>query len=222
MCRHGHRGRSAPQTRKTTTIVPTHGCSGKACVHAILNLTQCCTQRCISQVLQPTQMVATGVPSCLVLSPLHFEACRCSRISFVVCRCCRKIPRVSESATSQTTSCDESLCLPLHLGVETVCFPTNGVHREQTHIITSTSISDFWLSCIMLEGGKKSFPVQVTAQFLRKTISKLLCFVKAAVIVFDLYTAYGTNHRFLCGQMVANRLYSVSMTTGHSTICIHI
>lgn len=79
------RTQRAPQTRKTTTIVPTHGCSGKARVHTILNLTQCRTQRCISQVLQPTQTVATGVPSCLVLSPLHFEACRCSRIflSFV-------------------------------------------------------------------------------------------------------------------------------------------
>lgn len=70
--------------------------------------------------------------------------------------------------------------------------------------------------------GKKSFPVQVTAPLLRKTISKLLWLTKAAVIVFDLYTAYGTNHCFLCGQMVANRLYSVSMTTGHSAICIHI
>lgn len=83
MCRHGHRGRSAPQTRKTTTIVPTHGCSGKARVHTVLNLTQCCTQRCISQVLQPTQTVATGVLSCLILSLLHFEACRCFLESFL-------------------------------------------------------------------------------------------------------------------------------------------
>lgn len=179
----------------------------------------CCTQRCVS--VSAASHADTAGPhliSAAVFVLFCFFGMQMFQNYFVVCKCGRMEP-----ADSCVSSCDESLSLPLLLGVFAalqMCV------RPQTHIITSTTpcviyfllfIHFFVPLCLML-GGKKKLCL---LRYLLETISKLPSFTKAEVIAYDLYSAYRTNG-FLCGQTVASRLYSVAMTTGCSAICIRI
>lgn len=197
-------GRYAHATNSISHVLHTKMCLSECCIprrHGRATSHLCC-RFCSVLFLQHADV--SELFCCLQMRPKKFSM---SRSPLTV---------VSAVVMNHSPSHRSWVCLPFYKCV----YANKHTSSHRPHgvwFIFCFFIHFFVPLCLML-GGKKKLRL---LRYLLETISKLPSFTKAAVIAYDLYSAYRTNG-FLCGQTVASRLYSVAMTTGCSAICIRI